>query len=151
MQTFSMLLMLAAGVAYGGHMLVWNGNGLGYSTIHREAGVEFTEGSEATGDLKVKYLDGDGGRSLEIRGPMENLKPYRTTFRIHQDKDCNGEVMHEMECAGCQTFVSIKILESKKVLTIGEENDVLGKSISLFAKGEVLGCANIDPEAKKSF
>merc|ERR1719515_327908 len=97
-----------------------------------------TEGSEATGDLKVKYLDGDGGRSLEIRGPMENLKPYRTTFRIHQDKDCNGEVMHEMECAGCQTFVSIKILESKKVLTIGEENDVLGKSISLFAKGEVL-------------
>ena len=30
--------MLAAGVAYGGHMLVWNGNGLGYSTIHREAG-----------------------------------------------------------------------------------------------------------------
>merc|ERR1711915_717289 len=106
---------------------------------YKVAGVDFLDGSEATGDLKVKYIAGDGGRSLEIRGPMENLKPYRASMRIHNGKDCNG----------CQSFVSIKILESKKLLTIGEENDVLGKSISLFSDGEVLGCANIDEEAKK--
>jgi len=144
-----MMMMMMVGVAYGGHMLVWNGNNLQYSTEYKVAGVEFLEGSEATGDLKVKYIAGDGGRSLEIRGPMENLQNYRVTMRIHEGKDCNGDVVHEMNCNGCQSFVSIKILESKKLLTIGEENDVLGKSISLFSKGDVLGCANIDDEAKK--
>ena len=35
---FSMMMMMMVGVAYGGHMLVWNGNNLQYSTEYKVAG-----------------------------------------------------------------------------------------------------------------
>merc|ERR1711915_4720 len=132
-------------------MFIWNCDGCPYQTKVTRAGILFDESSEARGELKVQQIeDKDGDSSLEIRGPMSGVSSAYTEFRIHADGSCSnlGEVMHVERCKNCQTYVSLKILSSKKLLTLGgDENDVLGKTVSVFdaRKGSMLGCGTISP------
>jgi len=54
--------------------------------------------------------------------------------------------MHVETCKNCQNYVSLKILSSNRLLTLGgDENDILGKTISVFdaRKGSMLGCGQV--------
>jgi len=131
-------------------MFIWNCQDCPYGTRITSAGVEFNDGSEATGELTVRHIVAeDGQNSLEIRGPMSGLSASRAEFRIHSSGDCAslGEILHSETCKNCQNYVSIKVLDSRKLLTLGGENDVMGKTISILdaRRGAMLGCAEIVP------
>jgi len=153
MQTISAVLLLCVAVGLtvaAPQMFIWNCQDCPYGTRITSADVEFSEGSEASGDLTVRHIVAEDGRnSLEIRGPMSGLTASRAEFRIHSDGDCSslGEILHAETCKNCQNYVSIKVLDSRKVLTIGGENDVMGKTLSILdaRRGAMLGCAEIVP------
>jgi len=148
------LVGVVFGFVYGApqNMFIWNCQDCPYGTRVTSANVEFSDGSEATGDLTVRHIVAeDGQNSLEIRGPMSGVSSSRIEFRIHSDGSCSnlGEIMHAETCKNCQNYVSIKVLDSRKLLTIGGENDVMGKTISILdaRRGSMLGCAQIVPIA----
>jgi len=130
-------------------MFIWNCDGCPYQTKVTRAGLLFDESSGAQGELKVQQIvDKDGDSSLEIRGPLSGVTSAHTEFRIHSSGSCSnlGEVMHVESCKNCQNYVSLKILSSNRLLTLGgDENDILGKTISVFdaRKGSMLGCGKV--------
>merc|ERR1712212_570977 len=115
-------------------MTRWACNDCPYSTDITEGLVEFASNSQATGALKVKYIVGDAesviGDSLEVKGPISGYATARAQLRFHSGDDCSSEVLY-----------------SKKNLTIGGDNDVMGKALSIVdsRKGSMLACAKIVP------
>ncbi|XP_023342711.1 uncharacterized protein LOC111712360 [Eurytemora carolleeae] len=147
------LLYCTATVSSAPQMFIWNCPECPYSTKVTNAVIDFSSSSGATGALKVSHIQAeDGQSSLEIRGPMEGLDSSRTEFRVHEDGDCSGlgEILYSETCNNCQTFISIKVLQSKKLLTLGQENDVMGRPVSIYdtRKGSVLGCGMITAETE---
>jgi len=132
-------------------MTRWACNDCPYSTDITEGLVEFASNSQATGALKVKYIVGDAesviGDSLEVKGPISGYATARAQLRFHSGDDCSSEVLYSETCRNCQQYISIKVLKSKKNLTIGGENDVMGKALSIVdsRKGSMLACAKIVP------
>jgi len=140
------LSMVVYGLVQGApQMFVWNCDGCEYGTRVSKAVVEFAGNSEVTGDLKVEHILGeDGTNSLEIRGPLDGLTASRAYVNIHEGGDCNSEPLHKEKCDNCQSYVSIKVMASRKELTIGGNNDVMNKAISIVdARRGIVGCGKI--------
>lgn len=140
------LSMMVYGLVSGApQMFIWNCDGCEYGTKVNKAAVEFAENSQVKGDLSVQHIIGeDGTNSLEIRGPLEGLTASRAYINIHKDGDCESEPLHQEKCDNCQSYVSIKVLASVKLLSIGGNNDVMNKAISIVdARRGIVGCGKI--------
>eukprot|EP00088_Acartia_fossae_P055917 TRINITY_DN6502_c0_g1_i1.p1 TRINITY_DN6502_c0_g1~~TRINITY_DN6502_c0_g1_i1.p1 ORF type:complete len:153 (+),score=33.37 TRINITY_DN6502_c0_g1_i1:49-507(+) len=144
--TYSVALcLLALGLVHGApQMFIWVCDGCTYGTKVSKAEAEFN--GDVTGKLAVEHILGeDGSSSLEIKGPLEGLLAARVHFRIHEGPTCESGIFHKEKCDNCQSYISLKILKSRKLLTIGGENDVLNKALSVIdtRRGNMLGCAQI--------
>jgi len=130
-------------------MFIWNGVGKDYGTRVSKAVASFDTDGEISGELAIEHIQGqDGSSSLEVRGPLDGLRAARAEIRIHEGATCSSEVMYQERCRNCQSYISLKIIPSRMVLTIGGENDVMDKAISIHdeKKGQMLGCSKIvDP------
>jgi len=130
-------------------MFIWNCQDCPYGTKVTRAGLVFDESSGVTGDIKVNYIIAeDGDSSLEVRGPLEGNSVSRIEVRIHEGGSCSnpGEVMYAETCKNCHNYVSMKVLSSRYLLTVGGENDVLGRPISVYdaRRGTMLGCGTVE-------
>jgi hypothetical protein len=130
-------------------MFVWNGVNKNYGTRVSKAVASFDTDGEVSGELAIEHIVGqDGSSSLEVKGPLDGLNAARAQIKIHEGATCSSEVMYEERCKNCQSYISLKVIPSRMVLTIGGENDVMDKAISIHdtKRGKMLGCSKIvDP------
>jgi len=121
------------------------------------ADAELTGPDGPVGSVRLTYMvpDTDVGPSLEIENADERVhfenvqKTSSFDVRIYKGTcDSLGEQIHSKRCNRCTNSMGIKILESRKKMTLagdGSDGDIAGKMLVLYdyKRNSKLACGEI--------